>query len=345
MTFETSLKEDLDALLTKLKEVLHSIPSDPDIKNLEHDSKRIADLLFPRHQNTNRELVSDSINVIVPALIKCIQYIPIPRLEVSSPFIDLLLENLILEPGKTVNNSSFLPYRFKFITQNDIEVLKGRVCTTSNLSTYVRLGFFGISVSARDIGYWLRCHSGLLRFSTEGIASFNVDQRGIDVVLDLEINKDRIEEIVTVRQVRVLIHHFDYTLNRSKLSFLAWLVKPFLRPLIRTAIEATIAVSIKDACVKLNRELLFARERLRATRIAAPDDLWTFIRAVASRLKPKRDPDVYARVGVDAPGKGVFKGRYAPGSLVKLWHEEAEVTDQRVDDYREDGWRNQIFDI
>ncbi|CAI4219773.1 unnamed protein product [Parascedosporium putredinis] len=345
LTFESSLGDDLDALLAKAKEVLYSIPSDPDIKNLEHDSKRIIDILSPGNQNVNKDLVTDSINVIVPALIQAVQYIPIPRLEVSSPHLDLLLENLILEPGKTINNSSFLPYRFKFSAQNDIEIRKGRVRTTSNLDTYVRLSFSGISVAASDIGYWLRCHSGLLRFTTEGISSFHIDEQGIDVVVDLQINKDRIDELVSLRQVRVLIHHFDYTLDQSKLSFFAWIVKPFLRPLIRMAIEATIAIAIKDACLKLNRELLFARERLRATRIAAPDDLWTFIRAVAARLTPRADPNMYSRVGIDAPGQGVFKGRYAPGSLAKLWHEEAEMTTQRVDDFRQDGWRNQIFDI
>ncbi len=74
-----------------------------------------------------------------------------------------------------------------------------------------------------------------------------------------------------------------------------------------------IRTAIAEGLHGLNRELLFARERLRATRIAGPEDLATFVRAVASRLVVKPDPDLMTRVGIDQPGKGVFQGVYTPG--------------------------------
>jgi len=90
---------------------------------------------------------------------------------------------------------------------------------------------------------------------------------------------------------------------------------------------------------------VFARERLRATRICDPDDLGTFVKAIMARLTPQEDPDLYVRVGVEQPGKGVFKGVYAPGSVVKLWNEEAARASERIEDYGMDGWRNDIFDV
>jgi len=118
-----------------------------------------------------------------------------------------------------------------------------------------------------------------------------------------------------------------------------------LRPLIRKTLEMQLAAAIGEGLQAANRELLYARERLRATRIADPDDLKTFFKAVLARLTPPEDPDFQARVGVASPGKGVFDGVYAPGSVVKLWNEEATQADQRIRENDSGGWRNSVFDV
>jgi len=62
---------------------------------------------------------------------------------------------------------------------------------------------------------------------------------------------------------------------------------------------------------------------------------------------PEEDPDVYTRGRVDAPKRGVFKNIYTPGSIVKLWHEEAMRAEEAVEEGEEHGggWRNEIFDV
>jgi hypothetical protein len=40
----------------------------------------------------------------------------------------------------------------------------------------------------------------------------------------------------------------------------------------------------------------------------------------------------------------VFKNVYAPGSVVKVWNEEASRATERVEDFDAGGWRNEIFD-
>ncbi|KAF7563644.1 hypothetical protein G7046_g452 [Stylonectria norvegica] len=344
LTEKSSIREDLDALFSNLYAAFQSVIDDADIKRLIKTSDRLINLLSPAGQYTNGELVTDSINVFVPMLIQAVQYIPIPRVEVSTPAIDLLLENLIIEPGRTVNKSSFLPYKLNISTQNDIEVRKARARTTSTMKSLLTVTVSGMSIAADDLGYWLRLHSGLLRLVDEGLAGFHLDERGFDIALDIEIGKERLEQIVTLRNVRVNIHHLNYTLTKSKFACLAWLLKPLIRPIVRKALEIKIAAAIGDGLHMLNRELLYARERLRATRIANPNDLWTFVRAVAARLVPAPDPDVESRVGVK-PGAGVFRGRYAPGSLVKLWEEEGQDAEQQVFEYQREGWKNAIFDI
>jgi hypothetical protein len=347
LTSNSSLREDINGLLAKLQSTVRSVLRDADVANLIRTSKYIAKILSPAHQYTNTELVTDAIHVFVPMLAQAIQYIPIPRLEVSTPEIDLLLENLVLEPGKTVNHTSFLPYRLRVETHNNLEITKAHTRTASSIQSLVTIKIAGMSICAEEIGFWLRAHSGLLQLADEGIASFELDERGIDLEIDVEVFKERLENILSLRNVRVRIHKLDYSLRKSKFALASTLFKPLILPIIRAAIETQMSTAIADLIHFANRELLYARERLRATRIANPDDLWTFIRAVAARLVPEPDPDLYTRVGVTEPGTGVFKGVYAPGSIVKVWNEEAAQAKQRIreGEEEEEGWRNSIFDV
>jgi len=342
---DSSLRQDADAFLEQCQQTLQSVLRDEDIAKLFRTSMQILQILSPTGSYTNGELIEDSIHVFVPLAIQAIQYIPIPRIEISTPDIDLLLENLIVEPGKTVNHTSFFPYRLRIETQNDLEIRKARFRTTSSITSLMTIKIDGLSMRADEIGFWLRAHSGILRLADEGIASFQLDERGIDIHLDVEICKEKLEKILTLKAVRVHVHKLTYQMRKSKFSFLGWLFRPLLRPVIRKVMEIQLANAIADGIHAANRELLFARERLRATRISDPNDLRTFFKAVIARLTPEEDPDLYTRIGVAQPGKGVFRGVYAPGSVVKLWNEEAAKAAERVDDYEREGWRNDVFDV
>ncbi|THY76997.1 hypothetical protein D6C86_02211 [Aureobasidium pullulans] len=343
---ESDLRTDIDNFLGQLQVTLVSVLNDEDVTKLMQHSLQIFRILSPLHNATNPELITDAINIFIPLLIAAVQYVPIPRLEISTPDIDLLLENLIIEPGKTVNHTSFLPYKLRVETYNDFEIRKARFRTTSTSSHMVTIKIDGISARAEEVGFWMRAHSGLFRLADEGITSFALDEKGLDIHLDVEIAKDRMESMLSLKAVRVNVHKLDYTLRKSKFSWLAWLIKPVLRPIVRKVMEKQIATAIADALHSANRELLYARERLRATRVADPNDLITFFKAVAARLTPEEDPDLYTRVGVAQPGKGVFKGKYAPGSVVKLWNEEAMRAEERIEDGSETrGWRNDVFSL
>jgi Family of unknown function (DUF5923)/Protein of unknown function (DUF4449) len=346
---ESTLRQDVDRLLQQARVTFDTVLNDQDVSQLLKTSLRIWSIISPANATTNSELFSDTYAVFIPLLIQAIQYIPIPRLEVSVPEIDLLLENLIIEPGRTINHSSFLPFKLNVETYNDLTIRKARMRTVSTVTTLVTISIQGMSMRADEVGFWLRAHKGLLRLADEGIASFELDDRGIDVTLDVEVGKDRLEKIITLRNVRVKIHHLSYTLRKSKFACLAWVFKPLLRPIIRKVLERQLGTAIADAIHTANRELLYARERLRATRISDPQDLRKFIKAVITRLTPEEDPDLYTNVGImgTANQKGnVFAGVYAPGSVVKLWNEEAAQASERIEDNAAvKGWRNEIFDV
>lgn len=342
---DSNLNSDINELLKQLEMTFRSVIEDEDVHKLIQTTFKLFGVLSPLNRNTNPELIQDSINVFVPLLISAIQYIPIPRLEISVPAIDLLLENLIIEPGQTVNQTSFLPYRLKVETYNDVDIHRTHLLKTATSSKHlVTIKLDGLSLRADDVGFWLRAHSGLLRLADEGLASFALDERGVDIHIDVEICRERLEQILTLKAVRVHIHKLTYNLRKSKFSWLGFLIKPLLRPILRKTMETQLSNALADFFHAANRELLYARERLRATRISQPKDVVTFFKAVAARLTPPDDPDMYTRVGIAQPGKGVFKGVYAPGSIVKVWNEEGARAGERVDDFDAGGWRNEIFD-
>ena len=341
---DSALRKDVDDVLEQFQTTFNSVVEDTDINALITATGKILNILSPTHVVTNSDLIQDSLHVFIPLLIQAIQYIPIPRLEVSVPEIDLLLENLIIEPGHTINNTSFLPYKLRIETYNDLEIRKAKFRTTSAVTSLMTVKVDGLSVRAEEVGFWLRAHSGILRLADEGIASFALDERGIDIHMDIEIGKEKLEKVLTLKAVRVNVHKLTYTLRKSKFSWLAWLIKPFLRPIVRKVLEKRLATAIADGIHAANRELLFARERLRATRISNPQDIRTFVKAIVTRLTPAEDPDLYTAVGV-TPSKGVFNGVYAPGSVVKVWEEEGRRAGEVVDDNAAQGWRNEIFDV
>ncbi|OAQ98104.1 hypothetical protein LLEC1_00783 [Akanthomyces lecanii] len=316
LTKDSTLTDDVSHLINTTQSAVHSAIHDPAVQKLISSSLRLAEILFPTVKG-NSDLLTDFANTLLPLLVQGIQHVPIPRLEIATPKIDLLLENLILQPGKTVNHTSFLPYNIHFMTRNDLDVTKLRFGTSSTMTNLLTI---------------------------KGLASFHLDERGIDIDVELEIGKDRLEELVVLRNANVKVHHLDYKLRKSKFACLAWFFKLLVRPILRKAIESSVKSAIGDGVKNLNRELVFARERLRATRVCDPDSVWTFFKAVAAQFAWEQDPNVSARVGVK-PGKDVFRGRYAPGSLVKLWEEEAEDAQQNIHEYRRDGWRNDIFNI
>ncbi|KAJ5542949.1 hypothetical protein N7535_005372 [Penicillium sp. DV-2018c] len=347
---ETGLRKDVDEFLAQTRRTLRTVPEDTAVVKLANATKKVYKHAWSAYNDKKGDLPADLVNVFLPVLLRTLQYVPIPRLEISAPEMDLLLENLILEPGHTVNFTSFLPYRMHLLTRNDIDVVKTHSKRTETLiKTAFTLTVQGLNISAEDFGYWFRTHAGLFRLKDQGIASFFLDRRGIDISLDIEVGRGRLEQIFSLRGVRVCIHKLDYTIKRSKWWFLLWLTKPFLKHLVRRVLEKKIAEQIVAAAFAVNRELVFARERLRAARIANPQDLATFVRAVLARLKPGPS-DVDARIGFEPQNEGPFKGVYAPGSIVKTWHQEATRAQEAIEDGEESRglgltWHNDIFNV
>ena len=346
---ENSVREDVDNFLSSVEHAFSSFLTDQDIGALVKTGRSLFANLWPSPYTLNPDLISDLTHVLLPLLLETIQHIPILRLTLSTSDIDLLLENLILQPGDTVNNSSFFPHHLQLTTVNDFNLRKAPSRYQSKASSTLTTILSGLTLRANDVGYFLRAHTGIWRFWDEGIVTVQADKKGIDIQTDLEFSRARIEDIITLNAVDVTVHNLSYTITRSRYRWLMFPFKPILRPILRRVVKQSLEQQIKDVAHNINRELVYARERLRAARVAQPESLMRFIRAVAARWSGAGDwgEEVDVAVGVVSMKEESkeLQGRYAPGSLVKAWMEQGEPVSDIVDVQQEGAWRNAIFDV
>lgn len=178
---ESGLRQDLDAFLAQAKRALQTVREDVVVGKLVAATWKVYEDVSSAYNNPKSHALENLAHVLLPLVLRSVQHVPIPRLEIASPDIDLLLENLILEPGHAVNCSSFLPYRIHITSRSDFDLLKQHSKrATTDLRTTFTATVLGLNISASQFSYFLRAHSGpFLRFQDEGIASFYLDRRGI----------------------------------------------------------------------------------------------------------------------------------------------------------------------
>jgi hypothetical protein len=335
-------KEDLDDVVRQLGTTWKSVWNDAQILELASTCRSIMALLF--QGGLNRDLISDVFHVLLPLALEFVHFIPIPRITLTSDAIDLLLEPLILEPGRTINSTSFLPYSVSVVTTNELNLYKGPKRVSTHTTSIAHIDIKGITMKAEGVGYVMR-YKKFPWFSDSGIASFELDEKGMDIGLDLEFTRSLADHMVVLKGVRVKLHRLDFSLRRSKFSFLAWIMRPFIRPMLRKLLEVSLRDAIEGALHTANRELVHTRERLRATRIANPKDLGTFIRAVLARWKSPIDEQIDLNVGWQSRQEDVFHGVYAPGSLVGLLETEGAEAGEIVEEGDQGRWRNAVFNV
>ncbi|KAF2457422.1 hypothetical protein BDY21DRAFT_421405 [Lineolata rhizophorae] len=350
----SSLRADADAFLEQLQRAVSSIARDADISALLQTSLQISRILSPASSTYNRELVDDALRVFIPRLISAIQHIPIPRLELSTPSLDLLLENLILEPGSPrVPHTSFFPSAVRVESVSAVQLYRAahdplrdrtrREARPAVAESRVAIALDGLSLHAADVGFVLRARPRAWwlprQVTAQGLASAALDGPGVDVRVELDVAA-RAEtspaHVVSLRAVKVRAPGFDVAVAGTGSWWrdaVARAARPLLRPLLRRRLEAAVAAGVAAGLRWLDTELVFARERLRATRVAEPRDLATFVRAVAARAAPAESEDVYGNpkkymvctcVGmymVFLPGLGrtgfVMDGFWTPACLLR----------------------------
>ncbi|KIW03775.1 uncharacterized protein PV09_05078 [Verruconis gallopava] len=190
-------------------------------------------------------LVKDITDVILPAAFEHIRYVPIPRIEVSDPMVDAVIENLVIE------SDNLAPNVLEFGSDNYWRW--GRKKIASKNKNKVMLSVSGVQLDLRDVAFYVKKKQGFPSISDIGVADIFMGGEGLSFKIKAETAdaKDR-QNFFKIEKVDVDIKNVNIKLKKSKHKILFALAKPIVLKALRPALQKAIEKQIKDAAHKLD---------------------------------------------------------------------------------------------
>ena len=374
---DISLQFSLDGFLSQMYTVSISILHDPTLANFLTASISLISLIPERM--TLQRLVGYG-DTLLPKLLSRLPCIPIPRLEILSPSVDLLMENLIVTP--IPDGSSLLPSTVKIKTNTTLNLTDSHSNSKSTTVTAVYTNNL-TPLTAQKVGYILRLHP--TRFfptiTSRGLISLTLP-KGVSFVVTH--NPFPAKGSPKIR-VRVRIPELTYTVvDSTGCGGVMTFLRPLLSPVIRALAEAKVEEAIAEVVEDLEKEASLARERIRGAKAVGLTGWGDVVKAIWEGLGESffggkagtgtnsnegvgdddaDNDDVEISLGIsgtrpnpklipkeDGKERKGWEGVYAPGSVVGLWEEEERRERERERElqmhrgrWRGGGWRSGVF--
>ncbi|KAG9246086.1 hypothetical protein BJ878DRAFT_498568 [Calycina marina] len=190
-------------------------------------------------------LMKDLTEVIVPSVFENINYIPIPRIEVSDPMIDVVVENLIIESDNLMPNVLEIA--------NDNYFKWGRKAINNKNSNSVMVSVAGIQMDLKDVAYYVKKKQGFPSVTDLGVADIFLGGSGLSFKMKLSTtDKTDRQNFFKVEKVDVDVQNFDIKLKKSNHKLLFALAKPLMLKVLRPALQKAIEKVIKDKAHELD---------------------------------------------------------------------------------------------
>ena len=189
-------------------------------------------------------LIKDLTTVIIPGIFENTNYIPIPRIEVSDPMLDAIVENLVIE------SDNLFPNALEF--GNDSYFRMGRRSATNKLENKVMVAGSGIQMDLKDVAYYVKKKTGFPSVTDKGVMDIFLGGEGFSFKLAARNaqNKDA-QHFVTVENVTVKVKNLNIKLKQSNHKLLFAIAKPLLlrvmTPVITKVLEKQIKANFEKA--------------------------------------------------------------------------------------------------
>jgi hypothetical protein len=190
-------------------------------------------------------LIKDVTDVILPALFEHIRYVPVPRIEVSDPMIDAVVENLVIE------SDNLAPNVLEFGSDNYWRW--GRKNISNKNKNKVMLAVSGVQCDLRDVSYYIKKKQGFPSISDQGVFDLFMGGSGFSFKIEMETaDKSDKNHYFKINKVNVDVQNLNIKLKQSKHKLLFNLFKPLLFKVVRPAIQKVIEKQIKDSAHKFD---------------------------------------------------------------------------------------------
>ncbi|KAJ5374830.1 hypothetical protein N7517_006836 [Penicillium concentricum] len=233
------------------------------------------------------DLLRDLRDVIIPSIFENVRYVPIPRIEVSDPMVDVVVENLCIE------GDNLMPNVIEFGSDNYFRW--GRKKITNKRDNKIMISMSGIQADLRDISYYIKKKEGFPAITDRGIMDIFLGGEGLSVKIAASTaQKNDKEHFVKLDRVSVSIKHMDIKLRKSRHKLLFNAFKPMLFRVVRPALQKVVEGQIREAFRKgdlfakdIHTEAMRAQEAAREDPANAPTIFSRYADAIRARTQAK----------------------------------------------------------
>jgi len=291
-----------------------------------------------------KHLVKDIRDVILPGIIENVRYVPIPRIEVSDPTVDVVVENL------TIESDNLMPNVVEFSSDNYFRW--GRKKISNKRDNKIMIAASGIQADLRDVSYYIKKKQGFPTITDIGVMDIFLGGEGFGFKIAASIvNKEDKQHFVKLDKVSVNIKNMDIKLKKSKHKLLFATFKPILFRVVRPALEKVIEAQIRQAftdadayAYEIHREAIRAQEAAREDPENAPSIFSRYADAMRARAqaKAKKAEAVVSRTKVQTVmtlHDSIFPEIKLPGGISSKATEYAELA------AKGEKWESPIFSI
>ncbi|KAL2164305.1 hypothetical protein VTH06DRAFT_3521 [Thermothelomyces fergusii] len=289
-------------------------------------------------------LVKDLTDVVIPAMLQNVAYIPVPRIEYSDPQFEAVIENLVLE------SDNFMPNVLEIASENYMRFGRKNIASSSKHSVDVKAT--GIQMDIRDVSYYIRRKQGFPSLTDTGVANFLLAGDGFTFRMKLSSpdKRDR-QSFFRVDKVDVAVHNLNIKLVKSNHKILFGLFKPLMLKVLRPGVQKALEKAIKDQAARLDAMLFQikqeadrALEQARESPGQAPNIYHRYVAAAQKKVlqgkqkaqKTATDKKVnYAITKEDS----IFPNIHLPGGI------SSKVTEYRELARKGDKWESPVFSI
>ncbi|QKX64203.1 uncharacterized protein TRUGW13939_11376 [Talaromyces rugulosus] len=289
-------------------------------------------------------LIKDITNIIIPEIFQSARYIPIPRIEVSDPAVDMVIENLVIE------SDNLMPNVVELSTDNFWRWGRKKINSIDDHKFMISAS--GIQADIRDVSYYLKKKQGFPSISDTGVMDLFLGGEGFSFKLAAsKAQKSDKAHIFKVDNVSVNVKNLNIKLKKSKHKLLFNIFKPTLFNVVRPAVQKILEKQIKEAFVKADAFAYQVQTEAQRAQEAARDDpensanifsrYADATRQILTEKKkqaegtPKRDTTVQvAMTHQDA----IFKDIKLPGNVTN------KATEYKEKSAQGDRWHSSVFD-
>ncbi|GJN70050.1 hypothetical protein PLICBS_004102 [Purpureocillium lilacinum] len=240
-----------DRVIDETKLLTDQFDKDPQNKAFRESVQRLFNHLGQDEAGKSvfkPHLVKDLTEVILPAMLANINYIPIPRIEFVDPQFDVVIENLVLE------SDNFMPNVFEVASEHYFRMGRKKIANKHHNTVDVKVA--GVQMDLRDVSFHVKRKKGLPAISDTGVADILLPGNGLSFRMKVSTaHKWDSQNYFQVDKVDVDFKGLRIKVKKSSHKLLFGIVKPLALRVLRKPIQKAVEKAIKEQCNRADLEL------------------------------------------------------------------------------------------